>query len=261
MFPYGGIMPTCGIYGIFNVIDGRVYIGSTNNTVLRWASHRSDLRSNTHGNRLLQAAWNLHKEASFEFRVLERCPEDMLIVREDSWMGYYRSLDRVYGYNLVNAAQTVYTVDALSAISAGRTGIKTQPWSEESKKHMARVGEKNGRFGKPVSDETRRKISQANKGRRPTEEVRARMRGPRDLNDEVRKRLSEAASGANNPNYGKHRQHTEETKRRISQTSKGRSHSAAHGQHISEAFARKRALRLAGGAGASAKPISAVVSV
>lgn len=56
-----------------------------------------------------------------------------------------------------------------------------------------------------ISEETKRKIGEKNKGRIPSEETR--------------KKLSEATSGVNNPFYGKH--HTDETKRKLSESHKG----------------------------------------
>ena len=53
----------------------------------------------------------------------------------------------------------------------GKRGI----YSPETRKKMAQVGERNPNFGKKRSDETRRKISEANKGRVFTEEHRRKL--------------------------------------------------------------------------------------
>lgn len=65
--------------------------------------------------------------------------------------------------------------------------------SDETRKifSIAHSGEKNGRYGMPVSEETRRKISKANKGR---------------------------LAGKNNPMYGK--THTDEIKKKLSEINK-----------------------------------------
>lgn len=72
-------------------------------------------------------------------------------------------------------------------------------------------GEKNPNFGKPVSIETRRKLSLAKKGKK--------------LSEEHKKKISESnkgrdTSGVKNSMYG--RKHSEETKRKIGKANKRR---------------------------------------
>jgi hypothetical protein len=69
--------------------------------------------------------------------------------------------------------------------------------------------------GSHLSEENKKKISQANRGHRHTEETK--------------KRMSERVSGKNNPLFGKH--HSAETRRKISEAHKGK--------HISEEHKRK----------------------
>lgn len=69
------------------------------------------------------------------------------------------------------------------------------------------VGERSTRFGKKTSEETKRKISEANKGKVRSEEMKEKIR--------------RALSGENNYMYGKHL--GEETKRKMSETKKGKS--------------------------------------
>ena len=76
----------CGIYSIRSTKSNRIYVGSSKNIFLRWSMHRSMLRSGKHGNIILQRAWNKYGEDSFEFKVLEECPLDFLIVYEQDWM-------------------------------------------------------------------------------------------------------------------------------------------------------------------------------
>lgn len=63
--------------------------------------------------------------------------------------------------------------------------------SEETKRKMSENsrGHRNGKFGKSLSDETKRKLSEAHTGLRHTEDSR--------------KKMSAAQRGQNNPNYGK----------------------------------------------------------
>lgn len=58
------------LYRIFNVVDGKQYVGITNNLNRRWKEHRNELQGNRHGNAHLQAAWNLYRKENFIFEVL-----------------------------------------------------------------------------------------------------------------------------------------------------------------------------------------------
>lgn len=114
-----------------------------------------------------------------------------------------------------------------SELSKLRKGIKIGPFSEE---HKRKIGEAHK--GKVVSEETRKKLSESHKN--PSEETRRKI---------VENRRS--MSGENNPMYGKH--HTEESKRKIGESNKGnqspmkgRKHSEETKKKISEAHKGKR---------------------
>lgn len=80
---------------------------------------------------------------------------------------------------------------------------KIKPMSEEVKKQISQtlkgkyVGEKHPMYGKHFSDETKRKMSEAHKGRKMSEEAHKKV------------------IGVNNPFYGK--THSEETKEKMRQ--------------------------------------------
>lgn len=110
---------------------------------------------------------------------------------------------------------------------------------------LHKKGERNHNFGRPLSEETRSRISEALKGKPMSEETRHRiseakkgkpkseehrrmlseaMKGKtpwnkgKPLSEEARRRLSEAMKGERNHNFG--RQLSEETRRRISEARK-----------------------------------------
>jgi hypothetical protein len=96
-------------------------------------------------------------------------------------------------------------------------GDGTSGWvpSEESRRKMseANKGKNNPNYGKSLSEETKRKMSEANKGKNNPNYGKS-------LSEETRRKLSEANKGKNNPNYGKTR--SEETRRKISEARKGK---------------------------------------
>lgn len=68
---FKNIMKVSGIYKIINKINGKYYVGSSNNISHRWYTHRSYLRKNNHVNEYLQRAWNKYGEYNFEFVIVE----------------------------------------------------------------------------------------------------------------------------------------------------------------------------------------------
>jgi group I intron endonuclease len=138
----------CGIYEIRNIVNGKLYIGSSANIQRRLITHRSTLKRNTHHSTLLQHAWNKYGAAAFSFNVLElvRDPARLYIV-ENSYIQRFRSADRSHGYNICPAAGSTL-------------GIKYGPHSAE---HRKKIGDAHR--GRVSSQETREKLSAALKGR------------------------------------------------------------------------------------------------
>jgi len=76
-----------GVYEIRNIINNKVYIGSTIMSFhRRWDHHRSLLRANTHKNVHLQRAWNKHGEENFIFNVLEIVAECCTLDVEQTYL-------------------------------------------------------------------------------------------------------------------------------------------------------------------------------
>lgn len=111
-------------------------------------------------------------------------------------------------------------------------------------------GGAGGSEGRIVSDETRRKISEASRGRQHTEEFKIKMKerftgennpmfGKCKTPEQV-EHMREVMSGENNPNYGKPR--SDETKAKISNSLKGRyigENNPNYGKHLSEEAKRR----------------------
>ncbi len=77
---------TSGIYHIKNIITLQKYFGSSNNIEGRWKNHKTFLRGNRHSNKKLQSSWNKYKEVSFEFKIIEECNTDNLLILEQSYL-------------------------------------------------------------------------------------------------------------------------------------------------------------------------------
>jgi group I intron endonuclease len=90
----------CGIYKIENLIDGKVYIGSSVNIFSRKQKHFWMLKKGIHDNSHLQNSYNKIGEDSFVFEVLEECNNDDLIIKENYYIFKYKSNNSEFGYNL-----------------------------------------------------------------------------------------------------------------------------------------------------------------
>ena len=117
-----------GIYKIKCLVNNKCYIGSSVNLASRLRRHKHDLIYNKHRNSYLQRAFNKYGEENFEVTILELCPRDIKILFEKE--NYYCSIEK----DLYN----------LRIIVESNLGIK-----------------------KPSSEESRRKVSIALKGRIP----------------------------------------------------------------------------------------------
>ncbi|MBI1214121.1 MAG: hypothetical protein GC190_21880 [Alphaproteobacteria bacterium] len=178
-----------GIYKITHLPTGRIYVGSTIRMSARWLEHKRDLRNGEHGNHALQKAWIKDSAESFEFQVLERVEEvEQLEAREDFYIVALKAADPQFGFNVVPFATTHRGAKRQRPVSA-ETRAKLSAalrgykrTAEERQKATAR------QRGKSPSEETRRKQSAAIKGR-PNPKVSAKLMG-RPVSEETRARLS-----------------------------------------------------------------------
>ena len=98
-----------GIYKIENIINNKVYIGSSNNIERRWKEHIRLLNNNEHHSIKLQRAWNKYGENAFEFSVLEECDADRLLYLEQYYIDKFGS--SFEGYNSKEKTRDIYTMN------------------------------------------------------------------------------------------------------------------------------------------------------
>ena len=90
----------CGIYQIKNMLNGKVYVGSSNNIRERINFHFRNLIKNKHYNPYLQYAFNKNQKKSFKSSVIEICDEGDLEQKEQYWINKRKACDERYGYNV-----------------------------------------------------------------------------------------------------------------------------------------------------------------
>ncbi len=83
IYYYGDFMNS-GIYKISCNVNGKFYIGSSQELSRRKIYHFNRLRANNHPNKHMQNAYNLYGEHSFSFDILKYCTVDCLLVEEQT---------------------------------------------------------------------------------------------------------------------------------------------------------------------------------
>jgi group I intron endonuclease len=154
-----------GVYRILNLLNGKLYIGSSKNIKERWQQHVSRLNKGTHPSKKLLNAWRKYGSDAFQFEMVELCDVLVLLKREQHWLDSTRAFK--VGYNSRPKAESCL-------------GYKRgTPSSEHIRKNAeAHTGSNNANWGKPRSKETKRKIAAAQKGKprkSHSEETRALM--------------------------------------------------------------------------------------
>jgi len=144
-----------GIYLLFNIQTGQSYIGSSNKVSYRWSQHKRDLEGGRHKNQRLQSNWGKYGDISFEFFIIEYIEDTNELLNRER---YY--IEKYQGPFLLNIC-----LDPRRQ----RSGIKH-------------------------TDEAKKRMSAAHKGRRLSEEHKAKIRAAMN-SPEVSARLSAARTG------------------------------------------------------------------
>jgi len=94
-------MKISGIYKIINKVNGKYYVGSSNDIKIRWARHKTLLNHNKHPNSYLQYSWNKYGESNFDFIIAEKIPNDNLLIVEQKYLDLCNN-DKNISYNMSN---------------------------------------------------------------------------------------------------------------------------------------------------------------
>lgn len=210
---------TCGVYEIRNILNGKMYVGSSKNVERRFVIHLSQLRNCKHHNKHLQRAFLKYGENSFEMVIIESCDSYELFERESFWIENKHAMDELCGYNigsvgggdnLTNHPDYDLIVENMSI--AVRKSFASMSEDERKSKFgmpgklnpnwkggvsrklcacgsemayyakccsecLSRAGSRNSFFGKSHTDEAKKKLSQANKGKKPPNSKRVQAEG------------------------------------------------------------------------------------
>ena len=212
-------------YMVTNKINGKVYVGSHS-----WKGEGIDPSYYGSGTAITRAVKKYGKE-NFQVEVLyyydtvEECRAD-----EERILTEYNVRDCPHSYNIKNAAVGFTSED----IKGEKHPLYGKHLSDETKKKLSQA-KKGKNKGKTLSEETRKKIAQAHKGKPLSEETRKKMSQAhkgKTKSEETRKKMSQAQKG---------KTLSEEQKRKLLQANKGRTLSDEHRQKIAQSMKGKTA--------------------
>lgn len=197
-----------GVYAIRNSVNNKVYVGSAIDLYRRYYHHFGDLKRNKHTNDKLNKAVKKYGFANFSFCLLEFCEPENLLTVEQKWIDKYNSVANGYNIspiagNRLGVPVTKKAKDLLRKANLGKkqsaatiqkrlNSLKPIHESEEWRKKLAEIAKKNEKFttkgmkfskeaykdrfkhriGIARPEEVKRKISEAKKGKKHSEERR-----------------------------------------------------------------------------------------
>ena len=148
-----------GIYIITNIINNKIYIGSTINFSKRWKKHKQHLNNNKHINYHLQKAWNKYGEKCFKFEILQEVSySEHLISYEQVYMDYYKSYAKNIGYNIRIKADSNLGIKRRETTRKKLSIIAKQRKMKKETKlkiSLSLTGDKNHFYGKKHKKESR----------------------------------------------------------------------------------------------------------
>lgn len=213
--------PKIGIYKIENLVNNKKYIGQSIDIYRRFYAHKKALKAGKH-QPYLQKAWNKYGEDNFVFEIIEECEIEKLNELEIFYIKKFNTLNRDFGYNISSGGSNGNNF-------AGFSKEDMDAFKEKVKKSVHKTFE---------NEEIRQKISERTKKAMNTAEVKTKISGINNSmvkkgghSEKSKRKISESTKGEKNPMYGKH--HSEEVKRKISESKKGKSLSDEHKKAIS----------------------------
>ncbi len=214
-----------GIYIIIHSSGTKLYVGSALRFTQRHGEHQRMLRRSAHENDHLQKAWNAHGPEAFTFVPLFVCAPADLLYYEQRAMDFYKQKvgwRQMYNSNphAASGLGRIKSPEERAKISARLIGNKYTLGYSPTPETRAKIAEATRRrnLGSKMSEETKKKIGDANRGRVPSAETRAKMSAA----NKGRKLTPNQIAGLARASRMRGKHHTEEAKAKISRALKGR---------------------------------------
>jgi len=155
-----------GVYQIKNAINGKLYIGSSNQVERRFYLHKWDLKRGKHHSITLQRSWDKYGEDAFLFSVLVYCAPEVRQSYEQFYLDSLETIDPAKGYNICCDAIAagkgrVWTEAQKQAKSIERKGKKVSAQTYQNLLNSRKHGTDHPMFGKHHTEESLKKMSDA----------------------------------------------------------------------------------------------------
>jgi group I intron endonuclease len=130
------------IYKILNLTNNKIYIGSTNNYKKRFREHKIKLKHNKHHSIFLQNAYNKYGIENFEYIIIEECPKEIKLNREQFYMD---SLNPEYNMSInssspmegkKHSAETIAKFKNITRPKGNNHFMYGKTWNEEQRKNI-----------------------------------------------------------------------------------------------------------------------------
>lgn len=144
---------TCGIYGIRNQINQKIYIGQSKNIEFRWKVHKREIKYEKHVNEKLMHSYKKYGPENFDFIILETCEIKSLDCKEQEW------IDKFPEKLLLNIVLDVQYRGDNNPFYGKKHTIQTRKKMSNAAKSRNYNGENNPNYGNVYSFETRKKLS------------------------------------------------------------------------------------------------------
>ncbi len=156
-----------GIYFIKNLVNGKLYVGSSLNITKRLYQYDYLLRHNKCHSPKLQASYNKHGREAFEYGVIQECPEADLKETERYWIDHHNSVNN--GYNCSNDTNCStrglkHSEETRLKMSKAQKILTACPKRKQKSSEILTKYNKSLK-GIPKSEEHKYKIGASNKGK------------------------------------------------------------------------------------------------
>ena len=163
-------MKTSGIYKIVNKVNGKCYVGSSQNILGttykhgRFYSHKRMLKLGTHHCIHLQRAYDMHGINNFDFIIVEQVHPNELVQVEQKYLDEARRNPSMYYNCSYDSGRVTMTPEIISKIRIANQVYQSKKiWTAEEREKMSRKGKNHPMYGKKHTDSSKRKNSESNK--------------------------------------------------------------------------------------------------
>ena len=131
------------VYRITNTIDGKFYIGSTNNLIKRYYTHIYDIRSEKNTCVKLIRAVKKYGEDNFKFEIILSCPSEYVLKAEQWFIDNLKP-----DYNIAKVAGSNIGIKRTEEVKHKKSVSQKENWEDESyrAKHLENLS-KNWKSG------------------------------------------------------------------------------------------------------------------